>query len=272
MQVNVNKYRLILRKIKIASPAILVMLFMNLSCWESKRINNREIHIRAVRLFYKCQLGFNGELTEFGDSLTIYYLKDFILYRVAFPFEQKYLTFDSSGNISSERLIMRGTKFSYFIYKKGAKFGFNYDSIDAKTGRRCSTDSFLRAKFSFTESIFENSNETLINRKTGIPHYDLMEVYTPKIKYDDTYPDSSYYYYLKKLTDIEFSFSHELDSIKKMKLCKVRFVYNPVTKGTSPFAIPKREFLFQIEELSILNQTEISDLSERFQRSAAAEL
>ena len=76
-----------------------------------------------------------------------------------------------------------------------------------------------------------------------------------------------YYYYSKDFKNIDYSFSKEQDSIKKMKLFKVRFIYNPTPKGKYLFPVPKREFLFELKKVPGLNSKEIIEFVERFKKS-----
>lgn len=92
----------------------------------------------------------------------------------------------------------------------------------------------------------------------------MVEKYIPKIKYDESYSDTTFLYYSFQLNGIDFTFSKELDSLKGMKLFKIRAVFNPIPKGKYSFKVPSREYLFEIDRYDINNRQEILSLFEKF--------
>ncbi|HKO80954.1 MAG TPA: hypothetical protein VJU78_11190 [Chitinophagaceae bacterium] len=233
-----------------------------MQCKENGKGGNWDA-VRSIKLSYKLELAFDGQLVSIADSPIIYYYKNRVLYQINHPYNNSYVKFDTSGNIISEQLIKEGVRFSYFIYEKDSVYGLSYDSIDAPNCQRYLVDSFLRTKFSAQEVMFDNTDDSLVLLNTDTINYDLFEKYIPKIKPDETYPDSGYYYYSDKLKGINYSFSKKIDSLKKMKLCKVKFIYNPIPKGSNPFETPRREFQFEIKEIPVANPKEILAFFER---------
>lgn len=226
--------------------------------------------IRAITLSYKFELlkPDDSEIYILSDSLRFYFFNELTLCRIYTPYQLFSVNMDKEGNITERKLIDSSVRSSYFIYTKNNSCGLLYDSLTAAGARRLTVDSLLKKRLTTNARMFYNSNDSLvatIRRTKNI----LEEKYVPIVKYDDTYPDSIYLYYNRQLGNIVFSFSEELDRLKKTKLCKARFIYNPRPAGRYPIDLPRRELLFQIEEAPITDQNEVIDLFERFKKDGA---
>ena len=66
------------------------------------------------------------------------------------------------------------------------------------------------------------------------------------------------------MKNVEYSFSKKLDSLKHMKLFRIRFLIKEKYSPTYKLTLPKREFLFEIKEVAVDNPKEILDLFEKF--------
>jgi hypothetical protein len=236
-----------------------------LYCGVTKRDNSPQM--RVINLIHHLQLvnTDDGKLLDLIDTLNIFYNGDIIIYAVPHSRETSNLTFDKKGNQNNEKLLKRETLYTYFIYKKNDSLGFKYDSISDSRKKEFAVDSFLNLK-AFRNAVFYSKNDSLIETISKAGSNILIEKYIPKIKYDESYNDTTYFYFTDKLTNIDYSFSRELDSIKNLKLVKVRFIFNPVPKGLYPFGIPRRELLFEIKEVSLNNPDEILNLFTKFKK------
>lgn len=141
-----------------------------------------------------------------------------------------------------------------------------YDSFGASKGLSFNVDSLLKDKI-VKNDVFYIPNDSLVETVNGIDGYSMLKKYVPKIKYDDSYADSSYLYFSDNLRDVKHSFSPLLDSTEKMKLCKVIFVYNPIPKGKYDKDMPRRQMLFEIKKITIDEPEKIITLFERFKRN-----
>ena len=96
--------------------------------------------------------------------------------------------------------------------------------------------------------MFYNSNDSLlcVSRKDS----QVTERYIPKIKTDDSFADSSILIYSARQSGgFSYSLAPKLDSLKKMKLTKVIFIYNSKAQSTKGFyEIPRREYVFEIRD------------------------
>jgi hypothetical protein len=203
-----------------------------------------------------------GELIHVEDSFRVFYYQDLILYQVPQIYEVTHPLV--RNDTIEEKIISSEIRYKYFVYKVTSPFGYKYDSLSARSRQLFSVDSFLSskayAKFKFYDEANDTLVQTIIDQKTKI----VTEKYLPRIKYDETYPDSSYRYFSDyQLKNVEFSFSKYLDSIKNKKLFKVIFIYNPIPKGKYPFDVPRRSLIFEMKKTLFINTTEIIDLFER---------
>ena len=101
------------------------------------------------------------------------------------------------------------------------------------------------------QSIFNKSEAFLINSIKTRGNYNLIEKYKYRVKKDETYPDTTIVYYTNKMKEVEHTLSKELEENKKMKVKKIRAIYNPqVIKGIS---VPRYEIMFELKEDTVTN-------------------
>ena len=241
----------------------------NINCYYTMK----EIPIRSINLVASTPMvkTDNGQLVGLVDTLKIVYYENLVLFQIPYFDQLVNIITGKSGNVIGEKLIKDELRYKLFIYRKGSNYGFIYDSLNAKDSQKLLVDSFLSDRTFQSMEIFsrfyKNSNDSLIETSTDSKNGSLTEKYLTKVKYDESYNDTSYLYYTNELNGIDFSFSKELDSIKNMKLFKIRFIYNLLQTNKYSFAIPKREFLFEIRETPVSNRREIIDFIMRFKNS-----
>ena len=251
-------------------PVILATLFVSETLFgqDTKTTVSQTLH--AITVSYKFELLKPGdtEINTLNDSLRFYFLNELTICRLFIPYEQVKVKMDRKGNITEKKLIDWGTRSRYFVYDKNNRYGLLYDSLTVTKARKLPVDSLLKKRLTTNAAMFYNSNDSLvatIRRSEEI----LEEKYIPIVKYDETYPDSIYLYYNKQLVDVTFSFSEELDGLKKTKLCKARFIYNPRRAARENIVLPRRELLFQVKKTPVTDQIEITALFERFKKDGA---
>jgi len=192
------------------------------------------------------------------DTILIYYLNDIVVYGLL-PIRK----FETDEKISNSR--------PYFIFRKNNQYGRLLRSLnDTSCGSRLPVDSLL-TKRGFAGSRLEFSSEdTLLETEIDKENNFVLEKIIPK-KYDENSFDSIYYYYSSNLRGIDYSLSNKLDSVKHMKLCEVRLLYNGGFSKTYNMTLPKREFQFKIEEAAITNSKEILNLFKRLEKCSLKE-
>jgi hypothetical protein len=197
----------------------------------------------------------SGELVNIKDSFKIIYYNDFIVYEI--PITQSLSKVTFKENVQHEELLSTKIENKYFVYKPGQKSGFKFDSLTAVASAKFSVDSLLQNKSFQSTNFFNSSNDSLL--ETISRDNFLIEKYIPKVKFDNSYGDTSIYYFDSKLGNIDFSFSKLLDHTKQMKLFKIEYLYNE----SLDLKIPARKLMFKIEKSKSLTNEDLKDLTQK---------
>jgi hypothetical protein len=227
--------------------------------------NNRAI-IRSIRLRSSFPVFHENEIFNIKDTLLIFYYKDLVLYKIPFFHNYSRTTIDKEGEVVREELIHSELKFQYLIHKQGDSIGLRYDSIDAKSGQIFSVDSFLTTKLVTNIGSFINNNkgkDSLVYTQYDKKRFLLTEKYVPKVKIDASYYDSAILCY-SKINNSEFSFSRELDSLKEMKLYRIRFLYNENNRSNDPYLRLPKEFLVEQTDVPVESPKELLLFFEKY--------
>jgi len=210
----------------------------------------------------------NGEVVHMDGFISIYYLKDLVMYENPDFNEYSKVDLDKNGDFISDTFLKNDTSFRYFIHKYGDETGIQYDSLTAVKGKIFPLDSLLKIKAFKGMNFYDVKNERLVSKEKIVDT--MVQRTIPRVKFDLSYPDSSYYYYSKSPTNLVYSFSKYLDSTRKNhKLFKVRIVYKPTFDKAFKIHVPRREFYFEIKEDTIRNRKLILALFKRFSKDVS---
>lgn len=248
--------------VKFSLHAFMVMVLFLSYCSTIKKNSNQSLKTITIVSNYDFVMIDNGAFIHVEDSFIVSYYQDLILYQVPYTYEVTKPTV--KNDTIEEDVINSEIKYKYFIYKANSTTGYKYDSLNALSSRLFSVDSFLAAKAFAKSKLYDKTNDTLIEATTDQKTNVFTEKYIPRVKYDETYPDSSYMYFSdRELKNIEFAFSRYLDSLKNKKLFRVVFIHNPIPKGEYSFDVPRRELIFEMKETQLINSRGIIDFFER---------
>ena len=213
----------------------------------------------------------DGQSIPYKDSLNIVYHHDVVL--LIFPYSLVTYTMNTPGDKSTgeQKLTSHKIKQKYLIYNIKSKLGKWYDSINAVKPVVVSVDSILRQKALKGFPFFNSTNDTLISSVYSRTGNIFQEKHTYKVKKDDSYCDSIFYYFNNDLKTIPFSYSRDLDSLRNSKVYKIKMIYNPIPKGKYAFPVPERQFNFQFQKVDIPNKNEIYLFIKDFERSYKSE-
>ncbi|HET9057328.1 MAG TPA: hypothetical protein VFN30_10840 [Chitinophagaceae bacterium] len=190
-----------------------------------------------------------AELFNLKDTIYIFYHNTDILYYIPHR-----ITFETE-----EKLISEEVKYFYFLYTKDSSFGYFFDSSENTIlPKRHPVDSFLfrrgyASKFDLQNERFIGINK---NKTNGV----VTEKYVPEYIPNETCYDTIMFYFDKRLNDVSFSFSKNLDKVKRQKLFKVRLLYNQKYSEIYQLMMPQREMYFEIQKLPIKNPKTILKL------------
>lgn len=233
---------------------IILMVCFVISCLPPGRTDERSI--KGIKVTYNVPiLKVDGQLLNVTDSFFVFYFENFVLYKTTYK-----RTWESQMRI--ERVEVR---YHYFIYERNSRFGFYYDSVNRILPEKNPVDSFLKLKAFKGFNYYDNVNDSLI-QKVNLPNGQILETYLPRVRYDQSYGDTTYIYYTPKLTDVEYSFSKELDSSRNLKVYKVRIVYNSQFYSGYLFKFPRREYLFELSDYEEKDLDQIRNLFQQFEQ------
>jgi hypothetical protein len=257
------------RKKIIAGRALIAFSAITLICcsYSKNSPKNTFQEIKQFKLLYSLPtLSADNKLITITDSQYIIYYKDLVLYK--FPYTKEYSSnlFDSAGEIIEHKIIRTDTNFHYLIYRKGELSGYAFDSTQDQKGRRVLVDSFLKTRFMVVDRYIFNSNDSLIN-KTQEPNNAIQETYLRTFKNDKWDCDTNQLFFSDQFKNIDFSLSKKLDSIKGIKLFKIRQISNGNPKNENFFFQQKRELLIELIEIPFDNSKEIVDFWSRHHES-----
>ena len=224
--------------IKAAANAALMIFFLSLALFACSQKND----VKCISLCY----AFPTNSYKENDEIKIYTLKDTIL----IFYYSNYLIYRLPGTVIFETdEKIKGTE-PYFIYNKQDSVGILFNSLtDSSSGIICRVDSFLFNRgFKVKDiDIPVDSVWSLMEIKKDKRRI-LIEKYGIIKQGDELSTDSIYYYYSKRMNKIEYTFSKKLDSMKGMKLFKVRLLFNSKFSMSDKAVLPKREISFEIRE------------------------
>lgn len=250
--------------VKIILNASLTMVVLIICC-NSKNKLPGAIKTFSVITNYDFVMLENGQFINIQDSFKVSYYQNFILYQ--FPRIYEVSIPIIKGDSIYEKVISSRIGYDCFIYKNNDSVGHRLDSLDADNSRLFSVDSFLVKKANAKFAFYNKTNDSLIESKTNEEGNELVEKYIPRIKYDETYPDStSLYFRNDKVKYPDFSFSRYLDSLKKKKLFKIIFTYNPIPKGVYSFDVPRRNIIFEMKQIQLTNEKELIKFFDRVKK------
>ncbi|KAF2081964.1 hypothetical protein [Flavobacterium sharifuzzamanii] len=188
-----------------------------------------------------------------NDSVAVINYKNYALYE----FEDIF-NIQNDSAIINEKVINK-----YFLLKEKESYGYYYDSLNAKTGKRIRMDSILSKKAYYKQTFYFPSLMQFISSKKDQNGYKLIEKYKCKTKVDLTYPDTIIVYFSNKMKNTSFTLSKDLDSIKKMKVVKMRAIFNSQFIKGNPNKFPQYEYKFELKQDSISNLKKYQDFIEK---------
>jgi hypothetical protein len=197
----------------------------------------------------------NGKVVHSkSGSFNIIYFKGYKLYEI--PEVELEIS-----KMDSNKLVPKKTTVNYFIITEGLDSGLKYTSLKDHQPKSFSRDSLLKALG------IHKMYLTVYNYKVDKPSFVRRNRFSKKIEVEKyaikkvipTEPDSIYRYFNEKLRSLPFSFSRELDSLYKSKLCKATFVF---TNNDNPNE--KIRTTSEINEISSYNPKLFIDLLEKY--------
>lgn len=199
-----------------------------------------------------------GKLLKYDTITTrIYYYKDQTLYQLSYQFDSLY------GN----NLIKSEVRNHFFVHQRDKLYGYDYDKHKTKFNRKVLADSLFNAEW-FTKMntykiLFTNESK-LVRSYTDAASGELQETYELKGREDTTMSGTCFLVYSKKSFNTAFSLSKELDSIKKMKLCRIELVNNSRFMKDKNFYLDRIVQTYTLKKIENINLDQVSTYFEQY--------
>ncbi len=234
-------------------------LFLQACCGSNYVRNSgdgdRILGVKISRLFPA--LNEKGEVDKYDPFDTkIFYYADQMIYQTYYHHNIFNLDISDTPTYRYD--------YRLFIFSKNSKEGVLIDSNNLQTARTVRTDSMLATEWANQINfkwIFDDNYTTLVSSKYQLNGSKLTEEYSLKRRTDTSITATAFLTYSKKkLRNIPYSFSRELDSIKGMKLFDVRVIYNPAYYKEQNASLGRIEIPHHVEEIDSINEAEIKKL------------
>ncbi len=199
-----------------------------------------------------------GNLQNYEDSSFVIFNKEYLI------FKRPIISTSEVFHGNQRTFARTDTLNQYIAYKRGDAFGIKYDTLGAPP-RKIPVDSFLVQQTTNGNKLYDNSNDRLFSSRT-VGNVDIV-TYIPQTRLRRGTSDSIYFYFDKRLKDIPYSLSKELDSLSNSKMYKAVYVYNKKAKDdVLPFDQARREIVMEIRMANISPHKEIDLVLKRFVR------
>jgi hypothetical protein len=235
--------------------ALAAILMVSNSCRSIQKTGGMKISLVVNYPIVIINDGIHNGVNFFNlkDTVSIFYYNSYMVYHLA----------GSRDLLTDEKIA--GSD-SWFVLRKPLTYGYLFNSIsDSSKGLKLPVDSFLNKRAYANASFNSNEKDSLVesfgNRDT------LVEEYFVNKSNDELHPDSLYFYFSKKYKNIDYTFSPKLDSLKNMKLYKVRLLYNAKFSTAYKTMLPRREYLFEIRNEGKNNIKQLDDFISRVSKS-----
>jgi hypothetical protein len=234
------------------TAAIILLAVLGLNCKIMKGIQSEALIMYESTDLANSQ---NGELMTISDSLTVLYLKNYIIYKIGRPVGNSIVNVDKDYNFLNEKYLPEYTLYDFYLYKKGdstIREHQTYNNIDTTINYQ----KFFQGKpVLYASNIFDLDKYVLVSKRS----IELGEIwlYIPKSKPDDTYDDTTFVYFSKISPSGNISLCPKLEAQEHKRVVKLIFLYNPIPKGRYSFPVPKRQYIFEIIQASIKDEKEL---------------
>lgn len=226
-------------------------------------------HAKRIRISSQMQV-FQAEvdtLITIADSLDLYYSNNLVMFRV--PIFNIHLKNQALKNdtvtVTSESIKSRDIQYDTYIYQIGKSVGLYYARLDKLGAKIFNVDSFLVSKAYKNISIV-GKEDSLVSVKLDVKSNLTAETYVNHQPVDFTYPDTTKLSYNQNFNSVPFSFSNDLDLLKKAKLYMVEALFKPsiVAHDGKDYKVPIRKFVFKFQEKEIDNEDEILHMFKKY--------
>lgn len=221
--------------------SVWVFLLLSSGCFYTNNMNS----IKGIKVFQTFpNVNEDGRLTKYDTFKTeIYYFKEKVLYMSSYKYSK----------IKSSKQDVKDINYA-FIYSKGEKYGYLLDKWKSENWIMVRADSIIKEEWSSRIDLSSNLKKMELTEtyKNGSVKSGKMEIgYNFKSIFDSTFNGTIIYSFAKKLEDLPYSLSPDLEMRYKLKLNKVFIRNNERILPNSTVKLDAIEQLFYIDTISI---------------------
>ena len=199
---------------------------------------------------YKLQFfkAVDKKLITQEDSTNIFYRENITIYEK--PYHYLFLKYNTNNksDVTTIDTVKNELKYHYLVADNSGPYGIWLDSLAVKSYRRVNVDSFQNNDLLKKLGLHNLKHYVLSSTVVGKDPNLFVEQYTVKDKPDGSYFDTICFYF-NKTSKIRYSMDADFEKIKKAKLYKEVFIYNPTWDGLNHDSVPRREFNLELKEI-----------------------
>ncbi|WP_158798786.1 hypothetical protein [Pedobacter sp. L105] len=254
--------------------ALIVLFFIVYIGFNSFTLNSDLEDFKAIRITNTWQIPQKtGDHLTFTRSPDLIYSNDYEIIREPYPITNTYVKINQLGLEvpDDKRPSTLKIGYSFFICKKGEKYGMSYTSISDSVGKIYAVDSLIKDFLHFPSLFYigrgkeKDSIKIIRNNRNAY----LTEVITNR-KLSETDPDSSYFFFRKK--PLDYSFLIKDKRADNMYLYKAIIIYNHIPKADNINNVSEEKTKFrqsfEIQEVDVPDRKGIKILIDKFKRSS----
>jgi hypothetical protein len=250
---------------------LVFLFFTGFSCAnQSSRKSDTASEVQSLKLSCLAPIDLINGITKYDTFIT-----NVFMYKNLYVYSNEIIIADVStqSRVNTGNTIdasHEAKRYQYVVATKIDSLAFLYDSINSKNYLKViKKDSFfanyvvLNFQNYYSQRVQMNIDSLLIPfSKESSDTY--VEKYFTKLPSAETHNDTSLYFYSKDFEKYNFSFVPMLDSLKRMKLFKIKYLFNPVFSPRLKMQLPARELTVYMEKAEVENPDKIRKLCEIF--------
>jgi hypothetical protein len=198
-----------------------------------------------------------------------YYYKDYAVFVLDKVMTYEEFLTDTSGYTFPISEMRMEIKYVYYVCKKDQAVCIKYENVTDTAGEKMNKDSII-SKYGVRTSEFLRSGKFTLVSTDSLTAETILKKYKRIQKENFTDCDSIYCYFSKKLNNIPFTYSKELDSITGLKLFKRELIYDELYRKVPNDSIEiPRIVAEEMKEINVNNKDSIIALCKRFELDIA---
>lgn len=202
------------------------------------------------------QISLDGQIAGFDTPrIHIFYFQNLVMYKIPY--------FYSEDTIENEK------RYFYFVWKKGVDLGIRYN-YDITPPEKFKVDSIIKNfwpnEMGMANRIKNKDLNISLKSTTQTENGKVLEFDFDGVRDNIHLTGKTLLYYSTEFNNLDFSFSREIDTVKNMKLYKIKNLDDSKVLPQYNFTLDAMETYYKIEECKQFDQMEILNIFEMFKK------